>query len=73
MYTPYDFAKLDFMCHPDKNHGNFEYGKSRIAGLVSNSNEVISSPYEVDLYYALYAADEETDEAISGIGVPHCY
>ena len=71
--TPYDFAQLDFMCRPDQNHGHFEYGKSHVAGLVSNSNEVMSSPYEVDLYYALYAADEESDRPLSGPGVPHCY
>jgi hypothetical protein len=71
--TPYDLKSLDFMCHPDHNTGEFHLEKSRTAGLVSNSNEVVNSPYEVDLYYALHAEDEETEEVLSGLGIPHCY
>ena len=40
--------------------------------MVSNSNEVMTSPYEVDLYYAI--KKYETDGTkLSGFNVPHCY
>ena len=71
--TPYDLMQLDFMCHPEHNTGEFHLEKSRTAGLVSNTNEVMNSPYEVDLYYALHAEDEETEEVLSGMDIPHCY
>ena len=33
----------------------------------------MNSPYEVDLYYALHTEDEETEEVLSGLDIPHCY
>ena len=74
MSVPFDFRKLDFMCHPDHNTGDFRTEKSKTAGMVSNSNEVMSSPYEVDLYYGIEATDPENpDLQLSGPGIPHCY
>ena len=71
MRVPYDFRELDFICRPDHNRGAFSTSKSQTAGMVSNANVVMSSPYEVDLYDALDVTDEN-GEKLSGLEVPHC-
>ena len=41
--------------------------------MVSNSEKVINSPYDVNLEYALKTRRNEDDEELAtGPGIPHC-
>lgn len=72
--VPYDITNLNLICAHDEKTGEFTHKKNRVASMVTNSEEVIDSHYEVNLKYAVAGRRKERDSALAtGYDVPHCY